>query len=87
MLPLFLTAYILYFTFIAGPYRVDVNYDGVPVKNSPFLVEAYIPPDAGKVRAYGPGLKSGKVGSLAPFTIDTTDAGKHFCSHVTASQS
>ncbi|XP_076819806.1 filamin-A-like isoform X4 [Clavelina lepadiformis] len=66
------------YTFIPdeeGPYRVDVAYDGVPVKGSPFLVDALVPADASKVRAYGPGLSEGVVGKQAPFTIETADAG------------
>uniref|UniRef100_A0A8D2LSR3 Filamin C n=1 Tax=Varanus komodoensis TaxID=61221 RepID=A0A8D2LSR3_VARKO len=58
-----------------GPYKVDVAYDGNPVPGSPFAVEAVMPPDPSKVCAYGPGLKGGFVGKLAPFTIDTKGAG------------
>lgn len=58
-----------------GPYRIDVEYDDVPVKNSPFMAEALIPPDPSKVRAFGPGLSEGVVNENAPFTIDTTEAG------------
>uniref|UniRef100_H2ZJ17 Uncharacterized protein n=1 Tax=Ciona savignyi TaxID=51511 RepID=H2ZJ17_CIOSA len=58
-----------------GPHRVNVNYDGIPVRGSPFLVEALVPADPSKVRAYGPGLSEGVVGKNAPFTIETADAG------------
>nr|CAB3246486.1 filamin-C-like [Phallusia mammillata] len=58
-----------------GPYEIEVKYDEVPVKGSPFTVEALVPPDASKVRAYGPGLSEGVVGKSAPFTIETKDAG------------
>ncbi|CAN9508345.1 unnamed protein product [Ophioblennius macclurei] len=58
-----------------GSYRVDVTYDGNPVPGSPFTVEAVMPPDPSKVRAYGPGLQGGVVGKPAPFAIDTKGAG------------
>ncbi|KAG9477856.1 hypothetical protein GDO78_013048 [Eleutherodactylus coqui] len=59
-----------------GPYEVEVTYDGVPVPGSPFPVEAVPPTNPSKVKAYGPGLKGGNVGSSAPFTIDTKGAGQ-----------
>ncbi|MCJ8734519.1 hypothetical protein PDJAM_G00236590 [Pangasius djambal] len=58
-----------------GPYKVDVSYDGNPVQGSPFTVEALMPADPSKVRAFGPGLQGGIVGKPAPFTIDTKGAG------------
>ncbi|XP_075900104.1 filamin-C-like isoform X3 [Nelusetta ayraudi] len=58
-----------------GPYRVEVSYDGNPVPGSPFTVDAILPPDPTKVRAYGPGLQGGVVGKPAPFAIDTKGAG------------
>ncbi|XP_030049986.1 filamin-A isoform X2 [Microcaecilia unicolor] len=58
-----------------GPYEVEVTYDGVPVPGSPFPVEGVPPTNPSKVKAYGPGLKGGTVGSNAPFTIDTKGAG------------
>ncbi|XP_066527398.1 filamin-B [Hoplias malabaricus] len=58
-----------------GVYTVDVLYDGNPVPGSPFPVEATLPPDPSKVKAFGPGLKGGLVGSPAEFTIDTKGAG------------
>ncbi|XP_053283008.1 filamin-C isoform X3 [Pleuronectes platessa] len=58
-----------------GQYKVDVSYDGNPVMGSPFGVEAVMPADPSKVKAYGPGLKGGIVGKPAPFTIDTKAAG------------
>ncbi|XP_064160248.1 filamin-B isoform X2 [Anguilla rostrata] len=58
-----------------GFYSVDVSYDGSPVPGSPFPVEASLPPDPSKVKAYGPGLKGGLVGDPAKFTIDTKGAG------------
>ncbi|XP_060713588.1 filamin-B isoform X1 [Tachysurus vachellii] len=58
-----------------GAYTVDVLYDGNPVPGSPFPVDAMLPPDPSKVKAYGPGLKGGLVGNPAEFTIDTNGAG------------
>ncbi|KAF4093938.1 hypothetical protein AMELA_G00007140 [Ameiurus melas] len=58
-----------------GAYAVEVLYDGNPVPGSPFHVEAMLPPDPSKVKAYGPGLKGGLVGNPAEFTIDTNGAG------------
>ncbi|XP_041945914.1 filamin-B [Alosa sapidissima] len=58
-----------------GVYTVEVCYDGNPVPGSPFPVEAQLPPDPSKVKAFGPGLKGGLVGNPAEFTIDTKGAG------------
>ncbi|XP_058720859.1 filamin-C-like isoform X2 [Poecile atricapillus] len=58
-----------------GPHRVEVTYDGHPVSGSPFPVEALLPPDPSKVVASGPGLKGGRVGVPAPFSIATQGAG------------
>ncbi|NWT75223.1 FLNC protein, partial [Prunella himalayana] len=58
-----------------GSHRVEVTYDGHPVPGSPFPVEALLPPDPSKVVASGPGLKGGRVGVPAPFSIATQGAG------------
>ncbi|KAI2658987.1 Filamin-B [Labeo rohita] len=58
-----------------GVYVVEVVYDGNPVPGSPFTVEAMLPPDPSKVKAFGSGLKGGLVASPAEFTIDTKGAG------------
>ncbi|CAB1315690.1 unnamed protein product, partial [Coregonus sp. 'balchen'] len=58
-----------------GLYAVEVIYDGQPIPGSPFPVEATLPPDPSKVKAFGPGLKGGLVGNPAEFTIDTKGAG------------
>ncbi|XP_056248241.1 filamin-B isoform X2 [Seriola aureovittata] len=58
-----------------GVYAVNVSYDGHPIPGSPFPVEAQLPPDPSKVKAFGPGLKGGLVGNPAEFTIDTKGAG------------
>ncbi|XP_062843022.1 filamin-B isoform X2 [Trichomycterus rosablanca] len=58
-----------------GVYSVEILYDGNPVPGSPFPVEATLPPDPSKVKAFGPGLKGGLVGNPAEFTINTKGAG------------
>ncbi|KAM4583192.1 filamin B a isoform 1-T1 [Fundulus diaphanus] len=58
-----------------GVHAVNVTYDGHPVPGSPFAVEAQLPPDPSKVKAFGPGLKGGLVANPAEFTIDTKGAG------------
>eukprot|EP00062_Callorhinchus_milii_P024180 gi/632983815/ref/XP_007908833.1/ PREDICTED: filamin-B [Callorhinchus milii] len=58
-----------------GVYTVDITYDENPVPSSPFTLEAILPPDPSKVKAYGPGLKDGLVAKSAEFTIDTKGAG------------
>ncbi|XP_056111319.1 filamin-B isoform X2 [Rhinichthys klamathensis goyatoka] len=58
-----------------GVYVVEVVYDGNPVPGSPFQVEAMLPPDPSKVKAFGPGLKGGLVANPAEFSIDTKGAG------------
>ncbi|KAA0707536.1 Filamin-B [Triplophysa tibetana] len=58
-----------------GVYVIEVVYDGNPVPGSPFTVEAMLPPDPSKVKAFGPGLKGGLVGKPAEFAIDTKGAG------------
>ncbi|XP_018518812.1 LOW QUALITY PROTEIN: filamin-B [Lates calcarifer] len=66
---------VLYTPTEEGVYAVNVSYDGHPIPGSPFPVEAQLPPDPSKVKAFGPGLKGGLVGNPAEFTIDTKGAG------------
>ena len=59
-----------------GDHLVNVRFDGAHIPGSPFKIrvggaEGY----ADKVRAYGPGLSSGKVGESAEFTINALEAG------------
>ncbi|XP_063072251.1 filamin-B isoform X2 [Engraulis encrasicolus] len=58
-----------------GVYTIEVCYDGHPVPGSPYPVEAQLPPDPSKVKAFGPGLQGGFIGNPAEFTIDTKGAG------------
>ena len=66
----------------AGPHSVQVMFAGQPVPKSPFRVtavkDAAVVPmvsDPGKVKAFGPGLTTGKANTPASFTIDTREAG------------
>ena len=65
-----------------GPHEIHVTFANQEVPGSPFTVNAiedkkFEQPkgDAGKVKAYGPGLRGGIANSPADFTIDTRDAG------------
>ena len=53
---------------VLGPHNIEVNYQGAPVPNSPFQVNAKKGRDAARVTAVGPGLKEGVVGKEAHFT-------------------
>lgn len=57
-----------------GLHKLDVLYNGKPIKGSPF--EFYVTSvGSGKITAYGPGLTHGIVDELAHFTIVTKEAG------------
>ena len=65
-----------------GPHQIHITFAGQPIPSSPFIVEAipdatFAKPtgDAGKVKAYGPGLRGGTANVPAEFTIDTREAG------------
>uniref|UniRef100_A0A8C4N1W2 Calponin-homology (CH) domain-containing protein n=1 Tax=Eptatretus burgeri TaxID=7764 RepID=A0A8C4N1W2_EPTBU len=58
-----------------GPHRVSMVYDGQLLDDT-FTLEAALPPDPKKVRVSGEGLRSGKVGHPAQFSIDTRQAGQ-----------
>uniref|UniRef100_A0A3B3ZQH0 Calponin-homology (CH) domain-containing protein n=1 Tax=Periophthalmus magnuspinnatus TaxID=409849 RepID=A0A3B3ZQH0_9GOBI len=53
-----------------GKYTVTITWGGQPIPRSPFEVE--VGPEAGfqKVRAWGPGLKTGMVGKSADFVVE-----------------
>uniref|UniRef100_A0A3Q2E459 Calponin-homology (CH) domain-containing protein n=1 Tax=Cyprinodon variegatus TaxID=28743 RepID=A0A3Q2E459_CYPVA len=59
----------------AGPYQVELTYDGVPIPGSPFTPTAYPSSDPSKVRCSGPGLERAKVGETGEFVVDCTNAG------------
>lgn len=50
-----------------GVYKIWINYDGLPVKGSPFVQEIA---ELGKPVAYGDGLKRGMPGKPQTFTVD-----------------
>jgi len=51
-----------------GMYIVTVQYSGQPIQKSPFKVDVAAA-KISKVRAYGPGLKTGMVGQPATFRV------------------
>ncbi|XP_069564556.1 filamin-A isoform X4 [Brachyistius frenatus] len=59
----------------AGPYQVELTYDGIPIPGSPFTPTAYPATDPSKVRCSGPGLERAKVGETGEFIVDCTNAG------------
>uniref|UniRef100_A0A3B4WBT0 Filamin A n=1 Tax=Seriola lalandi dorsalis TaxID=1841481 RepID=A0A3B4WBT0_SERLL len=59
----------------AGPYQVELTYDGAPIPGSPFTPTAYPATDPSKVRCSGPGLERAKVGETGEFIVDCTNAG------------
>uniref|UniRef100_A0A3Q1JKA0 Calponin-homology (CH) domain-containing protein n=1 Tax=Anabas testudineus TaxID=64144 RepID=A0A3Q1JKA0_ANATE len=59
----------------AGPYQVELTYDGVPIPGSPFTPTAYPATDPSKVLCSGPGLERAKVGETGTFVVDCTNAG------------
>ncbi|XP_013789840.1 filamin-A-like [Limulus polyphemus] len=53
-----------------GRYIVTISYGGQEIPRSPFQVNVG-PHKVSKIRAFGPGLKGGVVGSPANFTVET----------------
>jgi len=60
----------------AGPHKIDVTYEGLPVPHSPFPVHVSPGCDPSRVKAYGPGLEKGVTNQPATFTIETKGAGQ-----------
>jgi filamin len=60
---------------ISGKYLVFVLWSKVQVPGSPFRVRVYPAPDASKVKAYGPGLEDGLLGTDGEFYVETREAG------------
>jgi len=64
-----------------GMYIVTVQYAGKPIEKSPFKVDV-APAKISKIRAYGPGLKTGMVGQPALFYVrphgEPGQIGMHF---------
>ena len=60
----------------AGKYFVHVTWAGDHIPGSPFKLKVHPGPNAGAVKAYGPGLEpSFEVGEVGEFTIETKNAG------------
>nr|WAW84871.1 filamin-like 1 [Halisarca dujardinii] len=60
---------------VSGKYLVFVLWSKVQVPGSPFRVRVYPAPDASKVKAYGPGLEDGLLGTDGEFYVETREAG------------
>uniref|UniRef100_A0A0B7BJW7 Calponin-homology (CH) domain-containing protein n=1 Tax=Arion vulgaris TaxID=1028688 RepID=A0A0B7BJW7_9EUPU len=59
-----------------GVHMVHVLFDNYHIPESPFKIcVGKIDADAGKVTAYGDGLKTGKTGQVAKFIVNTVNAG------------
>ena len=60
----------------AGKYLINIKWAGEHIPGSPFKLKVYPGPNAGAVKAYGPGLEpSFEVGEVGEFTIETKNAG------------
>ena len=59
-----------------GDYSLNILFAGTHVPGSPFRAAVRPRFDATKVRADGPGLRSGRVGQIATFAVDCRDAGE-----------
>ncbi|XP_073724478.1 filamin-C [Misgurnus anguillicaudatus] len=53
-----------------GKYHVNITWGGQPIPRSPFEVEVGAEAGPQKVRAWGPGLKTGMVGKSADFVVE-----------------
>ncbi|CAL8320227.1 unnamed protein product, partial [Gadus morhua 'NCC'] len=53
-----------------GKYTVTITWGGQPIPRSPFVVEVGLEAGFQKVRAWGPGLKTGMVGKSADFVVE-----------------
>lgn len=58
-----------------GDHEVDIRYDGLPLPDSPYPVEAKSGCDPKRVKAYGDGLERGIVDKHNEFTVETRNAG------------
>ncbi|XP_051163533.1 filamin-A isoform X2 [Leptopilina boulardi] len=64
-----------YTPFEEGPHTIDILYNNIPVPGSPFSVNVKKTTDAGRCRAFGPGLQKGVVNKPNHFTVETKEAG------------
>ncbi|KAK6194796.1 hypothetical protein SNE40_000352 [Patella caerulea] len=59
-----------------GKYLLIVQFDGTDVPGSPFVIRIVEPPDASKVRAFGPGIENGLISNYqSRFLVETQGAG------------
>ena len=59
-----------------GKYSAHVWWSQVPIPGSPFKIRVHPGPNAGMVKAFGPGLEpSFEVGEISDFAIETKNAG------------
>ena len=59
-----------------GNYYAHILWGGEHIPNSPFKIKVHPGPNAGMVKAYGPGLEpSFEIGQAGEFTIETKNAG------------
>ena len=65
------TYQVAYTPFEEGQHTIDILYDNVPIPGSPFSVNVKRISDAGKCRAFGPGLEKGIVNKPNLFTVET----------------
>ncbi|XP_017160660.1 filamin-C-like [Poecilia reticulata] len=59
-----------YYPLSPGKYTVSITWGGQPIVRSPFEVEVGDEAGFQKVRAWGPGLKTGMVGKSADFVVE-----------------
>ena len=58
-----------------GKYAITVCWSKNQIPGSPFRIKVKQAANAGNVKAYGPGLRNGRLGSRGEFTIETKNAG------------
>ena len=58
-----------------GRYTVAVFWSKKQIPGSPFRIKVKQAANAGMVKAYGPGLRNGRLGDRGEFTIETKNAG------------
>uniref|UniRef100_A0A8K9XWD4 Calponin-homology (CH) domain-containing protein n=1 Tax=Oncorhynchus mykiss TaxID=8022 RepID=A0A8K9XWD4_ONCMY len=69
------TSQVKFIPWEAGPYQVELTFDGAPIPGSPFNTTAYPPTDATKVNTTSNCLERAKVGETGEFVVDCTNAG------------
>ncbi|ESO96023.1 hypothetical protein LOTGIDRAFT_160005 [Lottia gigantea] len=59
-----------------GKYLLIVTFDGTDIPGSPFVIRVGEPPDASKVKAFGPGIENGLIYNYqSRFLVETHGAG------------